>query len=333
MKKRTIALAVTLPLACIAGCIAVSALYNAFASARWLRAPLAPGRLYDVNGRGVYATVKGEGPVTVVIQGDVGEPSMTWWDVQGRVATRARVITYDRAGYGWSESGEGPRTAARISGELKSLLEAAECRGPYILVGHGLGGMYALHFARRNPGSIRAVLLVNPLTIYEEDVKKETPSIVYQNLLNRSGFIFFSYGLSRSGLSRTLRVVHLPGLPSSLVDPVRGYFSLGRTNETMIDEYIAGFRQSVKEIKDEGPFPPVPLVVLGYNPGDLGDTLYQFELSYDEVERTVKAKQRVLQRTAAISPRGVYRETNRGVDNLQLTDPGYLAGIITTLLP
>jgi pimeloyl-ACP methyl ester carboxylesterase len=333
MKKRTIALAATLPLACIAGCIALSALYNTFSSARWLRAPLAPGRLYDVDGRGVYATVKGEGPVTVVLEGDVGEPSMTWWDVQGRLESRARVISYDRAGYGWSESGEGPRTAARISGELKSLLNATGCRGPYVLVGHGLGGLYALHFARGNPGSIRAVLLVNPLTIYEEDVKKETPSIVYQNLLNRSAFIFFSYGLSVSGLSRTLRVVHLQGVPHSLVEPVRGYFSLGRTNKTMVDEYIEGFRLSVDEINSEGPFPPVPLVVLGYNGGDLADTLRQFDLSYDEVERTVKAKQGVLKRTAAISPRGVYIEADSGATAIQLTDPGYLAGIIASLLP
>ncbi|MBN2080129.1 MAG: alpha/beta fold hydrolase [Spirochaetes bacterium] len=333
MKKRTLAFVVTLPIACIVGCIVLSALYNSFASARWLRTPLAPGTLYDVEGRGVYATVKGEGPVTVVIEGDVGEPSMTWWDVQERLASRARVITYDRAGYGWSESGAGPRTGGRIVSELKSLLAATRCRGPYLLVGHGLGGLYALHFARMNPGSIRGVLLINPLTIYEEDVKKETPSIVYQNLLNRSGFIFFSYGLSCSGLSRTLRVVHLPGVSSSLVKPIRGYFSLVRTNKTMVDEYIEGFRPSVEEVNAEGPFPPVPLVVLGYNASDLADNLYQFDLSYDEVERTVNAKRMALKRTAALSPRGVYIETAPGVDTIQLTDPGYLVRIITSLLP
>lgn len=333
MKKRTIALAVTLPLACIAGCIALSALYNPFASARWLRAPLAPGKLYDVEGRGVYATVKGEGPVTVVIEGDVGEPSMTWWDVQERLASGARVITYDRAGYGWSERGKQPRTGGRIVGELKSLLAATRCRGPYLLVGHGLGGLYALHFARRNPGSIRAVLLIDPLTIYEDSVKKETPSMVYENLIERSRFINFSRGLSLTGLSRTLRVIHMPGLPHDLVEPVRGFFSLRRTNSTMADEYIKGLGKSVEELTAERPFPPVPLIVLGYNADDLADKLYQFDLSYDEVERTVNAKRTALKRTAAISPRGVYIETAPGVDTIQLTDPGYLVRIITSLLP
>ncbi|TFH41472.1 MAG: alpha/beta hydrolase [Chrysiogenales bacterium] len=332
MIKRTIAIAAAVPVIMISGCLAVSSIYNACASARWFSKPRGPGALYSVGDHRLYATVRGEGPVTIVIENDVGEPSMTWWVLQERLSSMARVVTYDRAGYGWSEKGPGPRSSGRIVEDLSTLLERTGSRGPYLFIGHGLGGLYARHFAQKYPGSVRAVLLINPLTTDEEYIKKESPPMVYQNLIIRRSFVMFSYGLSCTGLTRTLRVDHLPGIPLDLVQLVRDYYSLTTTNETMIDEYIKGFRESVEQIRAGGPFPPVPLVVLGYNADELSRTLYQFELSYDEVEKLINAKRTALKRTAAISPRGVYIETSPRIDNLHLKDPAYIEKIVKSLL-
>jgi hypothetical protein len=44
--------------------------------------------------------------------------------VQPEVSKFARVCSYDRAGYGWSDSGPEPRSSLQIAHELKQLLQA-----------------------------------------------------------------------------------------------------------------------------------------------------------------------------------------------------------------
>jgi hypothetical protein len=45
------------------------------------------------------------------------------------VAKFARVCSYDRAGYGWTEAGPKPRTSLQIAKELRALLDASGEKG------------------------------------------------------------------------------------------------------------------------------------------------------------------------------------------------------------
>jgi hypothetical protein len=89
----------------------------------------APGRLIELDGRRVRLDCTGTGPPTVVLEAGLGESGLTWADVQPLVATHARVCSYDRAGYGWSDAVGGSRDAAREAGELQRLLEVAASPG------------------------------------------------------------------------------------------------------------------------------------------------------------------------------------------------------------
>jgi pimeloyl-ACP methyl ester carboxylesterase len=94
--------------------------------------------------------------------------STSWssW-VQPGVATSTRVCTYDRAGYGYSEPGPMPRTAGRIAQELHTLLQRADVPGPYVIVGHSLGGAHVRVFAHEYPADVAGVVLIesmNPLS-------------------------------------------------------------------------------------------------------------------------------------------------------------------------
>jgi len=61
----------------------------------------------------------------------------------------------------WSESGREPRDAKQISSELHALLEGADIeQGPYVLVGHSYGGLYAQMYAARYPDEVAGVALV-----------------------------------------------------------------------------------------------------------------------------------------------------------------------------
>ncbi|WP_310715980.1 alpha/beta fold hydrolase [Streptomyces lydicus] len=55
--------------------------------------------------------------------------------------------TGHRAGTGWSSPAALPRTATEVVDELRALLRAAAVPGPFVLVGHSLGGAYARNYA------------------------------------------------------------------------------------------------------------------------------------------------------------------------------------------
>src|SRR5215207_4765289 len=108
-----------------------------------------PGQLVDVGGHRLHIQCVGTGSPTVITESGLGGTSLDWSLVQPAVAQTTRICSYDRAGWGWSDPGPSPRTSGRIVEELRSLLAAAGIAGPYVLVGHSVGGLHAQLFASR----------------------------------------------------------------------------------------------------------------------------------------------------------------------------------------
>lgn len=130
----------------------------------------APGRLVDVGGYKLHSYCTGSGKPTVILDAGMGGDS-TWWRlVQREVSTFARVCSYDRAGYGWSDAGPEPRTSAIIVKELHTLLHNQEMLPPYILVGHSFGGTNMKLYANTYPDEVYAVVLVD--ASYEKQWEK-----------------------------------------------------------------------------------------------------------------------------------------------------------------
>jgi len=132
------------------------------AEARDRRRFPAPGRLVDIGGRRLHLASLGSaaGP-TVVIEQGAGSPSITWWPVQARIANFARVCTYDRAGYLWSDPAPFGRSIADRVADLHTLLERAQIPPPYILVSHSFGGFLGRAYARAHPEEIAGMVLVD----------------------------------------------------------------------------------------------------------------------------------------------------------------------------
>jgi pimeloyl-ACP methyl ester carboxylesterase len=120
-----------------------------------------PGRMIDVGGHRLHLYCTGEGSPTVVLEAGLGLGMVTWRKVQPPVSRLTRVCSYDRAGYGWSEGGPLPRTSSRVSEELRTLLQKSGERGPWVLVGHSLGGLYVRYFAATYPADVSGMVLVD----------------------------------------------------------------------------------------------------------------------------------------------------------------------------
>ena len=74
----------------------------------------------------------------------------------------SRVCSYDRPGYGWSDPADAAIDATLTSQQLYALLEAAtKEQGPYILVGHSIGGAYLRMFAAQHREEVAGLVLVD----------------------------------------------------------------------------------------------------------------------------------------------------------------------------
>ena len=118
------------------------------------------GELVDVGDYSLHLYCTGEGGApTVVMDSGLGGTVLDWQLVQPEVAQFARVCTYDRAGMGWSERGGQPRTSQQFVEELHALLSNAGVEGPYVLIGHSLGGVNMQLFASHYPDEVAGMVL------------------------------------------------------------------------------------------------------------------------------------------------------------------------------
>ncbi len=143
----------------------LGSIYESVAEAADARAYPPPGRMVDVGGYRLHINCVGTGSPTVVIDAGWGDSAGAWssW-VQPAVGSTTRICTYDRAGIGYSDSGPLPRTAQHFAEELHTLLRRADVAGPYVMVGHSLGGLTVRVFAHDYAAEVAGVVLIESMS-------------------------------------------------------------------------------------------------------------------------------------------------------------------------
>lgn len=126
-----------------------------------------PGRLIDLGTHRLHLYETGNQGPTILLEAGLMSTILSWSGLQQELSRSFRVVSYDRAGLGWSDSGPMPRTADRIVEELNTLLEHAAIPGPYVLVGHSFGGLIMPLFAARFPEKVAGAVLVDPVAAAE----------------------------------------------------------------------------------------------------------------------------------------------------------------------
>lgn len=115
------------------------------------------------TGQEVGFTCMGQGSPTVILipgMGDFG--GMAWGNVHPQMAKTTKVCTWDRPGWGLSDGAEGKQTVATTAATLEAALATGKIAGPYVLVGHSLGGLEALLLGDRLREQLAGMVLVDP---------------------------------------------------------------------------------------------------------------------------------------------------------------------------
>jgi pimeloyl-ACP methyl ester carboxylesterase len=124
---------------------------------------LPPGKIFDIAGFGMHICVRGRpsGLPPVVIEAGNSMCGAAYSRLQDVLASDAQVITYDRAGLGWSDDRPGPRDAEAVCSQLHALLETAGIVQPVVLVGHSIGGLFLRVYARRFPDEVAGAVFLD----------------------------------------------------------------------------------------------------------------------------------------------------------------------------
>lgn len=187
--------------ALVVGLILAGIIYESVSEASDIQAYPPPGQMIDVGGYRMHINCMGTGSPTVVIDAGWGDWSLMWSRVQREVSKTTRVCTYDRAGMGYSEAGPLPRNAQQMALELHTLLERAGIAGPYVMVGHSMGGLPVRIFVHEYPTQVNGVVLIESMSPGQRKqpaTEIETPSPA------QAGSISLPVLAARIGLVRLL---------------------------------------------------------------------------------------------------------------------------------
>jgi pimeloyl-ACP methyl ester carboxylesterase len=213
-----------------------------------------PGVTRSTGDHDLHIDCHGQGQPTVVLFNGLGESSASWARVLDGVAPTTRVCAYDRAGQGWSDDVDNPQDGITATHDLHALLAAAGERGPFVLVGHSIGGPYAMTYADRYPAEVAGMVLLDSTSPRQFDAIPSYP-LEYAFMRRAYGVL---PSLARLGLGPLLAGSHLPAEDAATVDAMAATPRAARIARDELSMLPTVFRQAqaLTTLEDR------PLVVL-----------------------------------------------------------------------
>lgn len=141
-----------------------------------------------------YFKFQGESKPTIIMDSDLGLGISEWEKVQGLIEKEYgyRTFTYDRPGYGFSESIKG-KSIKEQAQQLRMILKKVGIGGPYILVGEGYGGLVMCNFAELYPELVQGVILIDPISeeaLNNKDYMKQFSDQKFSRFVQKYGSYF-----------------------------------------------------------------------------------------------------------------------------------------------
>ena len=240
--------------------------FNALSIRHYRRIAGVPGKLYNVDGYSMHMYCTGEGSPAIVLSSGLGDDFTAWAKVQPVLARQTRVCSYDRAGFGWSESRPGIQDADAISSQLHRLIQAADVPRPFVLVGHSISGIYLRSYAAHYPTDLAGLVFVDGATPLQDDRIPKALVKIQEDQRNQ---------LPWQKLLMTLGWYRLHGDCSSVPPGFEAYSAWIKADSCIpsqvnaMENELDAERASGEETIHAGPFGNLPILILSRDPNVL----------------------------------------------------------------
>jgi pimeloyl-ACP methyl ester carboxylesterase len=122
-----------------------------------------PERFVDIGTHRVHINDFGQGSPGVVFVTGTGGDIGQWNRQVHEIDKHTRVIVYDRAGIGKTESYTSNRSLKSMVNELYLTLEKENVQGPIILVAHSMGGSIIRYYQHLHPDNVVGMIFIDAL--------------------------------------------------------------------------------------------------------------------------------------------------------------------------
>lgn len=222
------------------------------------------GEMVDVGGHRLRLVCEGPKSATPVVWMEAGAFSgaADFAALQQKLAARGmRSCAYDRAGMGYSEAGPSPRDGDAITADFERLVEASGERGPFVLMGHSMAGLYVRQYAVRHPEKVAGLVLIDAVTPEMIGQPGAAQFVERMTLVARAGAVVGTLGLTKPFYLMGDRI----GLPKPGRDEKRRGFISGRQSRAALAE-VKSWRAAAQQTLDAGavdPRWPVAVITAG----------------------------------------------------------------------
>lgn len=287
------------------------------------------GEMVDVGGYRLHMHVEGEGSPTVVFDAGAGGFGLVWELVRPAIAQMTRVVAYDRAGLGWSDPSPFPRRADVMAEELHALLTNGNVLGPFVFVGHSLGGPIARQFAARYPDEVAGLVMVD--SAHEQQVKCFPERLVkmfegmrsmvaIMKLVGRSGIFALNPNIVPSD--------DLSKLPRKTAETIRVVIAASKSHiETTLAETLSVIAAETKPVSTLG---DLPMIVISH--GQLDANAVPHNLGVEVRDAYERAWQELQVEITALSTRGRRIVAERSGHNVIFDQPEIVVESISEMI-
>lgn len=172
---------------------------------------------YDLNVR-IFGKTDNPEHIIVGISGlGCTDTSVTFSNCVQTIAEDNLLVLIDRAGYGYSDDTVQEQTVEQIVADYRNGMKQLGMEGPYILMSHSIGGIYATYWENQYPDEVEAMVMLDTTTItgentFEEEEVRVTAVDYIEAFFSKAGWgrmlyknYFFSLSDSFSEEQKTYR--------------------------------------------------------------------------------------------------------------------------------
>ena len=284
------------------------------------------GGYLEVNGRRLWLMRSGHGDPTTVFVPGAGSFGLDFLLAHQFVSEQTTSLLYDRAGTGWSEDVKLPRSIDEATDELRDLLEVLSLPGPYLLVGHSLGGAYVQRYAQRFPKSVAGLLLLDPL---HEDWDEYMPQHLQLATTASDDATMPDLPAQIMDQLRAMLLEALAGFP----EPIRGAIVARHASFARL---ATGLHEGLnvlavlEDLRRGGPRPNVPVTILSATGIDAQQLMFATE---DQLREQIRASERLYAALAESTPQGEHKTlADASHATMPMARPDAVADAVTDLL-